>query len=63
MSFLNIIILLILIYLIATIAVYIFQRKLLYHPLSPPTFSHEVTGNGMIHDFDKIKLLQRIILT
>ena len=36
---------------IATISVYLFQRKLLYHP-----FSHDVTGNGMIHEFEEIKV-------
>tara|TARA_B100001123_G_C15330450_1_gene1031035 strand:+ start:88 stop:897 length:810 start_codon:yes stop_codon:yes gene_type:complete len=54
MSFLNIIIIIILIYLIATVVVYLFQRKLLYYP-----FSHNVTGNGMIHDFDEIKVTTR----
>ena len=56
MSFLNIIILLILIYLIVTIAVYLFQRKLLYHPLSPPTSSLHVTGNGMTKKLNNLKI-------
>jgi len=56
MSFFNIILIIILIYLIVTIAVYIFQRKLLYHPYSPPHFSKETSGEGLNYKFDKIKI-------
>ena len=50
------ILIIILIYLIVTIAVYIFQRKLLYHPYSPPHFSKETSGEGLNYKFDKIKI-------
>ena len=41
--------LLILIYFVITVVVYFFQRKLLYHPFSP-----QITGKGLIHDFETI---------
>jgi len=42
--------LLILIYFVITLLVYFFQRKLLYHPFSP-----QITGKGLIHNFETIK--------
>ena len=56
MSVLNIILVILLLYLIVTISVYFFQRKLLYHPSAPPNFNQETTGLGLIHKFDKIKI-------
>ena len=56
MSVLNIILIILLFYLIATIAVYFFQRKLLYHPSAPPNFSQETTGLGLEHKFEKINI-------
>ena len=56
MSFLNILLIIIFIYLISTIAVYLFQRKLLYHPHSPPYFSNDNSGEGLSHKFEKIKI-------
>ncbi len=56
MSVLNIILIILLLYLIVTIAVYFFQRKLLYHPSAPPNFSQETTGLGLEHKFEKIKI-------
>ncbi len=44
MSVLNIILIILLLYLITTIGVYFFQRKLLYHPSVPPNFSQETAG-------------------
>ena len=41
--------LLILIYFVITFVVYFFQRKLLYHP-----FSAQITGEGLIHNFETI---------
>ena len=41
--------LLILIYVVITVIVYFYQRKLLYHP-----FSAEITGEGLIHNFETI---------
>ena len=41
--------LLILIYFAVTVVVYLFQRKLLYHP-----FSSQITGKGLIHNFETI---------
>jgi Prolyl oligopeptidase family. len=41
--------LLILIYFAITVVVYLFQRKLLYHPFSP-----QITGKGLIHNFETI---------
>ena len=41
--------LLILIYFALTVVVYLFQRKLLYHPFSP-----QITGKGLIHNFETI---------
>ena len=41
--------LLILIYFVITVVVYFFQRKLLYHPFSP-----QITGKGLIHNFETI---------
>ena len=56
MSVLNIILIILLLYLIVTIAVYFFQRKLLYHPSASPNFSQETTGLGLEHKFEKIKI-------
>ena len=56
MSFLNIVLIIILTYLIVTAAVYIFQRKLLYHPYSSPHFSYDDSGEGLNHKFEKIKI-------
>ena len=56
MSFLNIILVILLLYLITTIGVYFFQRKLLYHPSVPPNFSQETAGLGLNHKFEKIKI-------
>ena len=41
--------LLIVIYVVITTVVYFYQRKLLYHP-----FSAEITGEGLIHNFETI---------
>ena len=56
MSVLNIILIILLLYLLVTIAVYFFQRKLLYHPSASPNFSQETTGLGLEHKFEKIKI-------
>ena len=56
MSYLNIILIILLLYLLTTLAVYIFQRKLLYHPSAPPYFSQDVSGSGLDHEFEKIKI-------
>ena len=56
MSILNIILVILLLYLIVTICVYFFQRKLLYHPSVPSNFSQETTGLGLEHKFEKIKI-------
>ncbi len=56
MSFLNIVLVLILAYLIITLAVYLFQRKLLYHPYTTPHFSYDTSGEGLNHKFEKIKI-------
>ena len=56
MSVLNIILIILLLYLIVTIAVYFFQRKLLYHPSVLPNFSQETAGLGLEHKFEKIKI-------
>ena len=56
MSILNIILVILLLYLIVTICVYFFQRKLLYHPSVPPNFSQETAGLGLEHKFEKIKI-------
>ena len=42
-------VLLIVIYVVITTVVYFYQRKLLYHP-----FSAEITGEGLIHNFETI---------
>ena len=39
-----------------TIAVYLFQRKLLYHPSVLSNFSQETSGLGLEHKFEKIKI-------
>ena len=41
--------LLLIIYVSITVVVYFFQRKLLYHP-----FSAQITGEGLIHNFETI---------
>jgi len=56
MSFLNIILVILLLYLIITIGVYFFQRKLLYHPSVTPNFSQETTGLGLNHKIEKINI-------
>ena len=56
MSFLNIALIIILTYLIVTAAVYIFQRKLLYHPYLSPHLSYDDSGKGLNHKFEKIKI-------
>ena len=56
MSFLNIVLVLILAYLIVTLAVYLFQRKLLYHPSAPPHFTQVNTGDGLVHKFEKVNI-------
>ena len=56
MSVLNIILVILLLYLVVTIAVYLFQRKLLYHPSVSSNFSQETTGLGLEHKFEKIKI-------
>ena len=56
MSVLNIILVILLLYLVVTIAVYLFQRKLLYHPSVSTNFSQETTGLGLEHKFEKIKI-------
>ena len=43
------ILLLILIYVGITVVIYFYQRKLLYHP-----FSTQITGEGLIHNFETI---------
>ena len=57
MSFLNILLILILGYLIVTLVVYLFQRKLLYHPYTSPHFSHDTSGEGLNHAFDGVQSL------
>ena len=44
--------LILIVYLIVTLGLYIFQRKLLYHP----NFSNHVTGDGLIHSIEKINI-------
>ena len=56
MSFLNIILVILLLYLIITIGVYFFQRKLLYYPSVTPNFSQETTGLGLNHKIEKINI-------
>ena len=56
MSFLNIILIFLLIYLLATLAVYLFQRKLLYHPSAPPHFSQNASGLGLDHKIEKVNI-------
>ena len=41
--------LLLIIYVGVTVVIYFFQRKLLYHP-----FSTQITGEGLIHNFETI---------
>ena len=44
----------------ATISVYFFQRKLLYHPSAPPHFTQSNTGDGLVHKSgDNTKLYTR----
>ena len=43
--------LLLIIYVGVTVVIYFFQRKLLYHP-----FSTQITGEGLIHNFETISL-------
>ena len=56
MSLFNILLIILLFYLIATFAVYLFQRKLLYHPSAPPQFTQSNTGEGLIHKFENINI-------
>ena len=56
MSLFNIVLIILLLYLMATISVYLFQRKLLYHPSAPPHFTQSNTGDGLVHKFEKINI-------
>ena len=56
MFVLNIILVILLLYLIVTISLYFFQRKLLYHPSASTNFNQETTGLGLNHKFEKIKI-------
>lgn len=56
MSLANIFILLFIVYLMITLGLYIFQRKLLYYPFLSPTSNHSVTGDGLVHDFETINV-------
>ena len=56
MTFFNIILTILLFYLLVTLTVYLFQRKLLYHPYSPSNFSQNANGIGLSHKFEKIKI-------
>ena len=51
-NLINTIVILILFYVLLLISVFIFQRKLLYHP----NFSNHVTGDGLIHSIEKINI-------
>ena len=51
-NLINTIIILILFYVLLLISVFIFQRKLLYHP----NFSNHITGDGLIHRIEKINI-------
>ena len=54
MFYFNILLIILLIYILATLAVYFFQRNLLYHPSAPSHFSQNSTGSDLIHKFEKI---------
>ena len=56
MFVLNIILVILLLYLIVTISLYFFQRKLLYHPSASTNFNQETTGLGLNHKFEKSKI-------
>ena len=56
MSLFNIVLIILLLYLMATISVYFFQRKLLYHPSAPPHFTQSNTGDGLVHKFEKVNI-------
>ena len=51
-NLINTIVILILFYVLLLISVFIFQRKLLYHP----NFSNHITGDGLIHSIEKINI-------
>ena len=51
-NLINTIAILILFYVLLLISVFIFQRKLLYHP----NFNNHVTGDGLIHSIEKINI-------
>jgi len=46
------------VYLIVTLGLYIFQRKLLYYP----NFNSHIKGDGLIHSFENINIKLKIIL-
>ena len=48
----NTVVILILFYVLLLISVFIFKRKLLYHP----NFSNHITGDGLIHSIEKINI-------
>ena len=50
----SIILAILFLYFISVIVVYFYQRKLLYYPLSPPTFTKDISGDGLIHKFETI---------
>ena len=56
MSLFNIVLIILLLYLTATIGIYLFQRKLLYHPSAPPHFTQVNTGDGLVHKFEKVNI-------
>ena len=52
MSLFYIIELILILYLIVTLSIYIFQRKLLYHP----NINSYLKGDGLIHSFENINI-------
>ena len=44
--------LILILYLVVTLGLYIFQRKLLYYP----NFNSHLTGEGLIHSFENINI-------
>ncbi len=44
--------LILILYLVVTLGLYIFQRKLLYYP----NFNSYLTGEGLIHSFENINI-------
>ena len=45
--------LILILYLIITLSIYLFQRKLLYHP----NFNSHLKGDGLIHSFENINII------